>query len=208
MGEDRTSKDVTSCSSCSVSGDRRFRPRLLDNGIRRLFSPPKKLVEEFAKEGQTVADLGSGSGFYSIPFAKKVGANGRVYAVDFDERAIARLEKRASRLGLGGTIVWHAGSATNLSFIPDASVDSVIANGLLCCMVDHAGALSELKRILKPEGFAYLSVTSLGRKKDPRLVGKEEWEEVLSGFRVIWRKKGLATRSARVAKHETLSQSL
>ncbi len=175
---------------------------MLDNGIRRLLSPPAKLVKEFAKEGQVVADLGSGSGFYSIPLGKKVGSKGRVYAVDFDERAISRLKKKAAKANLGEVIAAHAGSAADLSFIPDASVDSVIANGLLCCMVDHAGALSEIKRILKPEGRVYLSVARIGRKKDPRYVGKAEWEEILSGFRVIWRRDGLATRRAKVAKRE------
>ncbi len=159
-------------------------------------------MKEFAKEGQVVADLGSGSGFYSIPLGKKVGPKGRVYAVDFDERAIARLEKKAAKANLGEVIAAHVGSAADLHHIPEASVDSVIANGLLCCMVDHAGALSEIKRILKPEGRVYLSVARIGRKEDPRYVGRVEWEEILSGFRVIWRRDGLATRRAKVAKRE------
>jgi ubiquinone/menaquinone biosynthesis C-methylase UbiE len=54
----------------------------------------------------------------------------------------------------------HASSASDLSFIEDESVDFILANGLLCAMAPkyHELAVSEMKRILKPKGQAYLSV--------------------------------------------------
>jgi SAM-dependent methyltransferase len=42
-------------------------------------------------------------------------------------------------------------------------------------------SVSEMKRILKPGGLAYLS---LGAPPPFGLVNKAEWEEILSGFRV------------------------
>jgi ubiquinone/menaquinone biosynthesis C-methylase UbiE len=78
-----------------------------------------------------VADLGCGSGYYTLALAKHVGSEGKVFAVDFEEAAIRELEKKADKRGYRN-IDAHATSASDLSFIKDGSVDFVLANGLLC----------------------------------------------------------------------------
>ena len=76
----------------------------------------------------------------------------------------------------------HASSASDLSFIQDKSVDFVLANGLLCSMADHRPeAVNEIKRILKPEGQAFLS---LGFTPPFGFVNRSEWEKILEGFRI------------------------
>lgn len=52
------------------------------------------------KPGDIVADVGSGSGVYTIPFAKAVAPNGIVYAVDIDQKMIDFVLKRAKEAGL------------------------------------------------------------------------------------------------------------
>ncbi|MFZ4629721.1 MAG: class I SAM-dependent methyltransferase [Blastocatellia bacterium] len=52
------------------------------------------------REGMRVADLGSGSGLFTRPLAKQVGASGVVYAVDVDEKLLAHVAKTASERGL------------------------------------------------------------------------------------------------------------
>ena len=52
------------------------------------------------REGMRVADLGSGSGLFTRPLAKQVGASGVVYAVDVDEKLLAHVSKTASEIGL------------------------------------------------------------------------------------------------------------
>ncbi len=54
----------------------------------------------------------------------------------------------------------HAASAHDLSLMRDGSVVFILANGLLCSMAPqhHDSAVNEMKRILKPNGQAYLSV--------------------------------------------------
>ncbi len=69
-------------------------------------------------------------------------------------------------------------------------------------MADHAGALAEIKRILKPDGLAYISVTKVLRKKDPRTVTKEEWKRILEGFWVQENGEGLTSRWAAVSLKE------
>ena len=70
-----------------------------DNSIRKLFDPPQKLVEPYVTNGQVVADLGCGPGFHTLALAELVGPEGRVYAVDSDEKAIRAVEKKADKRG-------------------------------------------------------------------------------------------------------------
>jgi ubiquinone/menaquinone biosynthesis C-methylase UbiE len=154
--------------------------------IRRLFdrSTPQKHISPYVIKGQVVADLGCGTGFYTLALADCVGPEGRVYAVDMDEKCIQTLEKKMEKSGYHN-IETHASSASDLHFINDESVDFVLANGLLCSMTDHRpAAVNEIKRILKPSGQAYLS---LGAPWLPPLLGyvnRMEWETILDEFRV------------------------
>jgi ubiquinone/menaquinone biosynthesis C-methylase UbiE len=179
-----------------VTGDRRFRPFLLDNPLKRLLFPPRRLLEGHVSKGMVVADLGCGPGYLTIPAAVMVGSEGKVYAVDADEKSISVLTEKAGRRGLSATIEPHVGSAAEMTFIPDGAADLVIGKGLLCCMSDHNGALREMHRVMKPGGAAFLSVSKLVRKKDVRSVGREEWRSILGRFQVQEEREGITNRWA------------
>ena len=53
------------------------------------------------KPGMDVADIGAGTGFYTMLFAGKVGPDGMVYALDIAENFITYIEETAEELGLG-----------------------------------------------------------------------------------------------------------
>jgi ubiquinone/menaquinone biosynthesis C-methylase UbiE len=151
------------------------------NPIRRLFESPQSLISPHVTNGQVVADLGCASGYYTFALAKSVGPEGKVYAVDLDEKCIRAIEKKMEKEDYHN-IEAHASSAANLSFIKDISVDFVLANGLLCSMADHRqDAVNEIKRILKSGGRAYLS---LGFPPPLGFMNRAEWEKILEGFRV------------------------
>lgn len=182
--------------------DRHFPSIILDNVLIRLISRPNKKLKRFIVQGMVVADIGSGPGFFTIPMAELVGKNGRVYAVDSDDMAIGRLNSKAKKMGVDDIILAKTSSASDLSFIPDNSVDFVWSNNVVCCMLDHRGAFSEVKRILKVGGTAYLSITKFSPKSGPRTVFEEEWERLLltSGLSILKRGERLTTRWAIVAK--------
>ena len=52
------------------------------------------------RSGMVFMDIGCGDGFFSILAAKKVGENGKVYAVDTDTSAIEKLNHKANAEGL------------------------------------------------------------------------------------------------------------
>ncbi len=151
-----------------------------DNLIRKLYEPPQKF-NAYVTRGQVVADLGCGPGYFTLPLADCVGPEGRVYAVDSNPKAIRAVEKKILKRGLHN-IELHAGSTSDLSFIPDRSVDFLLANGLLCCVApdDRDSAVSEMKRILKPGGKAYL----VAGRGYPSYMDDAAWEKILAGFSV------------------------
>jgi SAM-dependent methyltransferase len=182
--------------------DRKIPNILTHNLLRYLFSPPERLVGKYVEPGERAADLGCGAGFHTLPMARIVGGEGRVYAVDFDPKAIARLERQAKRRGYHGIIEARAASASAIDFIESRSIHFVLAEGLLCCMTDHAGAIRQIRRILHPAGRAYLSVIKLARADDPRAISRETWKRLLASFRLLDSGEGLLTRWALVGPGE------
>ena len=157
------------------------RPPAFLDPIRRLFEPPQRLIEPYVKKSQVVADLGCGSGYYTLALAELVGPQGKVYAVDLGKNCIRGLEKKAKKGGYRN-IEAHTSSASDVNFIKDRSVDFVLANGLLCSMADHRqSAVNEIKRILEPKGQVYLS---LGAGPPFGYVDQAEWENILEGFKI------------------------
>jgi len=128
VGGEKQPKDQTKSAALRWLFLRRP-PAILDP-IRKLFALPQRLIGPYVKSGQVVADLGCGSGYYTLALAEFVGAQGKVYAVDLDKKCIRALKKKAEKGGYHN-IEAHASSASEVSFIKDRSVDFVLANGLL-----------------------------------------------------------------------------
>jgi len=70
----------------------------MDDPRRGEWQQPQKVLEYLRlKEGETVADVGAGTGYFSMLFAKKVGKSGIVYALDVDEGMVKLIEQRAKK---------------------------------------------------------------------------------------------------------------
>lgn len=182
----------------SSRSDRLVPPFALSNPLRRFIENPYSVVKRFVREGMVVADVGCGPGFYTIPIAEIVREKGKVYAVDANPKSIEVLKAKAVKRGLTN-IIAKVSSASDLSFIPDSSVDFVLSKDVLCCMRDHEGAIKEISRILKPKGLAYITARR-SFFDDPFKVTEEEWKKLLSKFNVIHEKIGLFSYEAVVTK--------
>jgi ubiquinone/menaquinone biosynthesis C-methylase UbiE len=67
----------------------------LDRPEREAEEAPSKAIAALEiREGQVVADVGAGSGYYSVRLARAVGENGRVYATDIQPEMLALLKNK------------------------------------------------------------------------------------------------------------------
>jgi cyclopropane fatty-acyl-phospholipid synthase-like methyltransferase len=101
----------------------------------------------------TVADIGCAMGFFSLPLAKMVGADGKVVCVDIQEKMIRSLEKRAQKAGLSDrikTIVCNDKSLGLDDF--KEKIDFALAIGVVAVVPDSARFFSGIKEAMKPAG--------------------------------------------------------
>ncbi len=119
-----------------------------------MFSDPQHNIEQLGlSDGAVVADLGSGSGFYSLAAAQAVAPTGRVYSVDAQKDLLERLKKEAQRLHIRNIDVL-SGDLEKLggSRLRESSCDVAIASNIIFMVEDKKSFLLEAKRILKPSG--------------------------------------------------------
>ncbi|MGD8989703.1 MAG: methyltransferase domain-containing protein, partial [Syntrophobacterales bacterium] len=120
-----------------------------------LIETDKVFGELQLEKGSTFVDLGCGRGEYAIVFAEIVGLEGLVYAIDVWEEGIASLSEEVKGRGLKNLLPMVANVAQRVP-LEDNSVDvcfmaSVFHDLVLANVVD--GALAEVVRVLKREGF-------------------------------------------------------
>ncbi|MES2213489.1 MAG: class I SAM-dependent methyltransferase [Patescibacteria group bacterium] len=119
-----------------------------------MFSDPVKNIDACGiQAGMEIADLGAGSGFYTIAAARSLVGTGKVYAVDIQKDLLTKLKNTASREGLYNVeVIWGDIEKLNGTRLRDASVDLVLACNILFQLEDKATTIQEIKRILKPAG--------------------------------------------------------
>lgn len=131
-----------------------YNPNDLDN-------IPQKAVESFAgvgnpfyyadlKEGESVLDLGSGSGMDTFIAAIKVGSSGRVCGIDFSSEQLEKGEtlRRDAKLD---HVEFYDAFIEALPF-EDNSFDVVISNGVINLSAEKQDVFKEIARVLKPDG--------------------------------------------------------
>lgn len=119
-----------------------------------MFSDPAaNLAKLGLNDGMRVVDLGAGSGFYSVEAAKKVGSNGRVYAVDVQKDLLERLRSVAGNQGIRNIeVVWGNAEKIGGTKLREAIADRVIASNILFQIEKLDEFSLEIKRILKKGG--------------------------------------------------------
>ncbi len=100
--------------------------------------------------GETVVDIGAGSGMDAFLAARAVGESGQVIAVDMTD---AMLERGRGNVALTGMthVEFRKGLAEALP-VDDGTVDLVISNGVINLCPDKASVFTEAFRVLKPGG--------------------------------------------------------
>jgi SAM-dependent methyltransferase len=98
--------------------------------------------------GKTVADIGAGSGWFTVRAAKRVGSAGLVYAVDINPEAIRYIGDRARKEQLQN-VTAILGKADN-SLLPANSVDAVLLLKTYHEVAQPVTLLQNLRAALRP----------------------------------------------------------
>jgi arsenite methyltransferase len=102
------------------------------------------------KEGETVLDLGSGSGMDTFFASLKVGRHGKVIGVDMTDEQLAKAN-RLRDLYQFTNVTYLKGYIEDVPY-PPASVDAVISNGVTNLAVDKTKVFREVYRLLRSGG--------------------------------------------------------
>jgi arsenite methyltransferase len=100
--------------------------------------------------GETVVDLGSGSGMDSFLAARQTGESGRVVGIDMTAAQLAKARRLASEHGMAN--VEFVEAHIEQLPLPNASADVVISNGVINLAPDKAAVFAEAARVLRPGG--------------------------------------------------------
>jgi ubiquinone/menaquinone biosynthesis C-methylase UbiE len=129
--------------------------------------------------GMKVLDAGCGPGRLTIPAAQRVGATGRVVAVDIQTAMLEKLQSRVRRLGLANVHPLLGGLGEGA--LPAGEFDVAFLVTVLGEVPDKAAALRDIQRALRPGGV--LCITEV--LPDPHYQPMKRVRELaaLAGFR-------------------------
>ena len=129
---------------------------LLINPIRSLSQNPKKTLQRFIREGDTVLDAGCGPGYFTTAMAELVGENGLVIAADIQEWMLEKVRRRVERAGLPGRVRLHLAQVDRLN-VPSNHVDFALAFWMAHEAPNKGRLCTEILGCLKPGGTLLLA---------------------------------------------------
>lgn len=118
------------------------------------FLEPERIVKNLGLEkGDHVADFGAGHGYFTIPMAKAVGGDGKVYAIDVQKSVLEIIRSRAKLDHiLNIEPVWADLDQPHGSKIQEKYLDLVMVANILFQTENKAGLFQEAHRILQAGG--------------------------------------------------------
>jgi SAM-dependent methyltransferase len=172
----------------------------LDSRLRRFLYRPEQLAERYVKPGNRVLDFGCGPGFFTREFAKRVGDNGMVIAVDLQEEMLRIMREKLGPEGLLPRIKTHRCDPDSLTLSPgyDGKINAVFTIFVVHEVPDAAKLFREISTLLVPGGLLFIS-------EPPVIVSGKEFQDTLSlaqeaGLQLVERRLFFVNRAAVLRK--------
>ena len=152
---------------------------------------PASAIESFAgvgyffdlaelKDGESVVDLGSGSGMDVFFAAERVGPSGRVVGIDFTVEQLEKAREIADEAGYS-QVELREGRIEDLP-VEDASCDCVISNGVINLAPEKDRVFAEAARVLRPGGrLAIADIVSEQQMKESIVCDADLWASCIGG---------------------------
>jgi arsenite methyltransferase len=124
---------------------------MLDDPARDAYQKPHEVIAALKlKEGEVVADIGAGSGYFTFRLAHHIGDTGCVYAVDVNPDLIVHLNRLIRDLQLKNVV--SILSAPDEPLLADASIDRFFICDTWHHIGDQPRYLALMKKMLKQGG--------------------------------------------------------
>jgi arsenite methyltransferase len=123
----------------------------LENPQRDAEQKPQEVIKALGiKEGEVIADIGAGAGYFTFRFARHVGDGGRVYAVDISPDMILYMNRHIREMKLKNVVTVL--SAPDDPLLLDASIDRFFICNTYHHIEKRAQYLALMRKMLKPGG--------------------------------------------------------
>lgn len=154
-----------------------------------MFTDPLKILSSFGLgTNMIVADLGAGTGFYSIACAQ-IARDGKVYAIEVQKDFLETIRSKAKEANVTNIeCLWGDVEKVGGTKLADSICDVVLISNVLCYAEDKENLLKEAKRILKPNARVLLieleEDSVIISKKHNLCISKEKAKELFqkNGF--------------------------
>ncbi len=152
---------------------------------------PPRAIESFAgvgyyfdladlQEGESVIDLGSGSGMDAFFAADAVGAEGSVVGIDFTPEQLEKSRALAAENGFA-QVEFREGRIDRMP-VPDDSFDCAISNGVVNLAPEKAAVFADAARVLRPGGrIALADIVSEHQLKESTVCNADLWAACIGG---------------------------
>lgn len=121
-----------------------------DNPLRRLLHNPRKILGPYVSQGDTVIDIGCGLGPFTTELARLVGPDGRVIAVDLQDKMLQRVKARVTKAGVADRVVLHRCQPDSLDLTEKA--DFILAFWMAHEVPDPRSFFGQVASLLKVSG--------------------------------------------------------
>jgi SAM-dependent methyltransferase len=188
---------IVSATATSVRADDQLGAREPETWIKLLDAPARiaglrvdEIVSRLGlKPGQVVADLGAGTGVFSLPMARAVAPSGRVYAVEIEQGLVDYIGQKASAEGVRNVQAMLGKPADPA--LPVSNVDLAFMHDVLHHIADRQAYVHALVKYLKPGARVaivdYLPERSPHQGQPELIVSKDQARELFAsaGLKVV-----------------------
>ena len=151
----------------------------LERSDREAREQPDRVIELLGvAAGMVVADVGAGTGYFTVRLARKVGAKGEVLATDIQPEMLRRIDARLSRENIQNVRLIRADE--NAANLPARCCDLVLLVDVYHELTDPPAVMAGVRRALRPAGRLALVEY---RAEDPDLPIKPEHTMTLARIR-------------------------
>jgi ubiquinone/menaquinone biosynthesis C-methylase UbiE len=139
---------------------------MLDDPARDAYQKPHEVITALKlNEGEVIADIGAGSGYFTFRLSHHVGSTGRIYAVDVSPDMILHLNRLMRDLKVTNVVTILC--APDDPLLADSSIDRIFICDTWHHIENHDRYLALLKKMLRPGG----QVVMIDFKKSETLAG-------------------------------------